>query len=167
MKTTNIFTLLALFFAFTFSASAQQSAFSFEKLNISAAELASTAETPHIFAYVANPFEVRDNAWWNSLENELSIADQSYRKVTTEALQNLIFFQTNHGGKVNLESSILTLLDIYGYHKSEGMRIMAVAALVEIGDAESLKTVEKNLYKQRTPRIRDYTIAALQDYKNN
>ena len=167
MKTTNIVTLLALFFAFSFSASAQQSAFSFEKLNISAAELASTAETPHIAAYVANPFESRNEAWWNSLEDELSIATQSYRNVSVETMQNLIFFQTNHGSKVNLESSIPTLLDIYSYHKSEGMRIMAVAALVEIGNANSLETVENQLYKQRIAKVRDYTIAALQDYKNN
>ena len=167
MKKINFLTLIALCVAFSFNASAQQSSFSFDQLNISVTDLASAAETPHIEAYIANPFEARNGAWWNSLEDELSVADQSYRKVSVEALQNLIFFQANHGGKVNLESSVPTLLDIYSYHKSAGMRIMAVAALIRIGDSESLETVERKLYKQRTAKVRDYTIAALKGYKSN
>lgn len=167
MKTTNILTLIALCFTFSSSAFAQQTSFSFNQMNMATADLGATAETPHVEAYVANPFEDRDNVWWNSLESELSIADQSYRKVSVESMQNLIFFLANHGDKVNLDSSIPTLLDVYNYHKSEDMRIMAVAALVEIGEAESLETVEYKLYKQRDAKVRDYTIAALQDYKNN
>ncbi len=57
-----------------------------------------------------------------------------------------------------------SLLDIYSFHKTEGMRIMAVVALVESGDAERVKTVENKLYKQRTEKVRDYVIAALKDY---
>ena len=163
MKTTNIFTLIALCFTFSFSATAQQTTLSFNRLN----SLVGGAETPHIAAYVANPLADRNNAWWKSLERELSIAGQSYQSVPVESMQNLIFFQANHGDKVDLAPSIPTLLDLYNYHNSADMRIMAIAALAQIGDASSLASVERTLYKQRNTKVRNYTIAALQDYKNN
>ena len=166
MKTTNFLTLFALFFIFNPSAFAQQSLLSIDQFSIAVLE-PGAAETPFIAAYIADPFEVRDDAWWSALNNELSIADQLYKHVSVDAMQNLIFFQKNHSAKVNQDDSVPTLLEIYNYHKSEEMRIMAVAALVGIGDIESLKTMEKLLYKQRTERVREYTIAALQDYKNN
>ena len=65
---------------------------------------------------------------------------------------------------VDLNSSVPTLLDIYFYNKSEEKRIMALAALIEIGDRDSLEEVRFNLYKQRTERVRDFSVLALNTY---
>ena len=163
MKTT--FSFFVLIATFCFSAIAQPASFSLTQLSsASTFEVPEAADTPFIHAYIADPFEARSEDWWKSLGTELSLVETSYKRVTPEALQNLIFFQTNHAGQVDVTGSIPTLLDIYQYHKSSGMRIMAIAALVEIGDEEALKVVEKNLYKQRVEQVSTFAKLALASY---
>ena len=166
MKTTHTLQLLALTFLLSLNASAQPAAsFSLDRVAIHENVQTANAAAPHVAAYIADPFETRDASWWNELNEEISLEGQSYKSVSVEALQNAIFFQSNHPDRIDLTASLPTLLDVYFYHKSAGMRIMAMTSLCEIGDAESLQTVEKKLYKQ-PQRVRDFASAALTEYRN-
>ena len=127
-------------------------------------ENADGPETPHINAYVADPFASRSHAWWRALGGELSLARKSYRNVSQQALQKLIFFQVNHADKINQAGSIPTLLDIYLKHHIPEMRMMAITAVVEIGDAAAIEVIEKNIERQRVEKVRVYAKKALASY---
>ena len=109
----------------------------------------------------------RDAQWWGDLERELSIAGENYKKVTSQDIRHILHFEVNYDEKVDLKSSASTLLDVYLYHKSEPMRIMAMAALVEIGDKKTIKQAHKMLYRQQSERVVDYSILALQAFYNS
>ena len=120
---------------------------------------------PRVSEYVDMPFADWNTNWWMSLEQEISLEEQSYRSLSGEALQNAIFFLANHGERVDLTSSAPVLLDVYLFNKSEEKRIMALAALTLINDQASLDTAERLLYRQRSERVKDFSIAALTAHK--
>ncbi len=166
-----MYSMIVLAFAFVGTASAQQQAIRTLDETATLRAAAYSAETdreyPVVRAFLLDPDAERTPAWWAALEEDISLEGISYRKVPVEAMQNVIFFQVNHREEVDLTPSVPTLLDVYFYHRVEGMRIMAMAALYEIGNAESLSLVKRNLYKQRTERVRDFSISALQVYYNH
>ena len=122
---------------------------------------------PLVSEYKNMPLMDWDMNWWDSLEREISLENESYRSLSGAQLQNAIFFLANHGERVDLTSSASTLLDVYLYNKHEAKRIMALAALIHIGDKESLETAEYMLYRQQSERVKDFSIAALTAYKAN
>ena len=111
------------------------------------------------------PLMAWDANWWAELEQEISLTDESYRSLSGQSLQNAMFFLYNHSNRIDLTSSAPVLLDVYLYNKSEEMRIMALAALVMIGDAQSLETAEQLLYRQRSERVQNFSVLALTQYK--
>ena len=160
--------LIALTFALVLTATAQPaSSLSLDLIGNIETSLTTAAPSPHVEEYFANPDKTYNPDWWNSLKEEISLEGQSYRKISVEALQNVIFFGSNFSDRVDLTASTPILLDVFFYHKNEGMRIMAMSALYEIGDSASLKTVQNKLYKQQSERAKRFAIRALTAYHNN
>ncbi len=166
---------LVLFtFAFVYTASAQQNAqLAIESITdpaLSAALMMNNEDEepfPSVELYMMTPSEARNAAWWGELQREISLENQVYRAVSPEALQHTIFFEVNYGEYVDLNASVPTLLDVYLYHKSEEMRIMALAAILEIGDEAAIQKAHDMLYRQISERVLNYSITALQAYYNS
>ncbi len=173
MKSFNrsLFSFFVLTVALGFTASAQQSMSMMSDMPATFDASVFLNEEDEVFPavnkYVVTPPAERDAAWWQELENELSIADKNYKKVTAQDIRHILHFEVNYDEEVNLNSSVSTLLDVHAFHKSEPLRIMAMAALVEIGDEQALKQVHEMLYRQNSARVVDYSILALQSFYNN
>ena len=121
---------------------------------------------PAVNNYLATPATQRDSDWWGEVESQVSIAGENYKKVTAQDIRHILHFVVNYDDNVDLTNSASTLLDVYRFHKSESVRIMAMAALVEIGDEQTIKQAHEMLYRQRSARVVDYSILALQAYYN-
>lgn len=163
-------TAFTLLFVLAMNASAQQqSTFSLNQLDLNAFEEPALdnndEDFPRVNEYKTMPLMAWDTNWWASLEQEISLEDESYRSLSGQSIQNAIFFLANHGDRINMTPSAPVLLDVYLYNKSEAMRIMALAALIHIGDQETLETAEQMLYRQQSERVQKFSIAALTDYK--
>ncbi|MEM8484881.1 MAG: hypothetical protein AAF564_04995 [Bacteroidota bacterium] len=173
MKSYNrsLFSFFVLTFAFVFTASAQQSTSMMSDLPATFDASVFLNEDDEIFPavnnYVITPAAERDAEWWREVENEISIADKNYKKVTAQELRHILHFEVNYNEEVDLSSSVSTLLDVHAFHKSVPVRMMAVAALVEIGDEKAIQQVHETLYRQRSARVLDYSILALQSFYNN
>ena len=158
-------------FAFTTSSTAQQTThFALNQADVIATsnQLTDDEENyPRVNEYRDMPLMEWDANWWMNLEQEISLENESYKHLSGESLQNAIFFLANHNERINLASSAPVLLDVYLYNKSEEKRIMALAALTLIGDKESLEAAERMLYRQRSERVMNFSIAALTAYKTN
>lgn len=178
MKSPNksLFSLFLLTFAFVSTATAQQSTSMFS--DVPATFDATTFDAtvwltdedeifPAVNNYVLTPVAERDADWWGEVEREVSIADKGYKSVTAQEIRHILHFEVNYEGKVDLTSSATTLLDVHLFHKSEPMRMMALAALIEIGDENAINQAHEMLYRQRAPRVVDYAILALQSYYNS
>ena len=172
MKSINrsLFSLFLLTFAFTYTSNAQQST----SMLTDASPILDVTEFmdnddelfPAVNNYLITPATERDASWWGEVESQISIADVNYKKVTAQHIRHILHFEVNYDDQVNLNSSASTLLDVYMFHKSEPMRIMAMAALVEIGDVDTIKQAHEMLYRQRSERVVDYSILALQAFYN-
>ena len=116
--------------------------------------------------YKERPLHLDPASRWHELGADLSLKHLAYDEVSQQLLEHILYFEINHGEKVQFDDSLPTLLDVYFSHKKEGMRMMAMAVMYEIGDLESLQKVELNLHKQRSESVRDFTIAALSSFHN-
>ena len=172
MKSLNrsLFSLFLLTFAFVFTASAQQSTSLMSNMPATFDASVFLAEDDEVFPavnnYVVTPATERDASWWGEVEREISLSDANYKKVTAQEIRHILHFEVNYGDKVDLTNSVPALLDVHLFHKSEPMRMMAIAALVEIGDEQAIQKAHEMLYRQLSPRVAAYTILALQSHYN-
>lgn len=172
MKSLNksLFSFFLFTFAFVFTANAQQSATFFSEVPATFDVAVFLAEEDEIFPavnnYVLTPPAERDADWWGEVEREVSVAGENYKKVTAQDIRHILHFEVNYEGKVDMTSSVSTLLDVHLYHKSEPLRIMALAAIIEIGDEKAINHAHEMLYRQLSQRVVDYSILALQSYYN-
>ncbi len=162
--------LFLLTFAFVFTASAQQSTSLIEGMPTTFDATMFLEEDDEIFPavnnYVATPTLERDAAWWGEVEREISLKGANYKHVTAQDIRHILHFEVNYGDRVDLQSSVPALLDVHLFHKSVPMRMMAIAALIEIGDEKAIEKAHEMLYRQRSERVAAYTILALQSYYN-
>ncbi len=117
--------------------------------------------------YANNPAAERSKHWWRALQEEVNLPRESnYTDVTMSELQDIIFFATVHGDKVDFRASVPQLLDVYKYHEVEGMRTMALAALHAIGSSYGMEGLREAVQEQESPALRRLTLRALHDYQN-
>ena len=129
------------------------------------AQVPVTQDVPLVNQYIADSYEHRSAAWWNALGRQLTLSvDVPYDQVEETALQNIIFFTTHYGEKVNLNDAALLLLDIYQRHDHLAFRMMALAALHAIGDAGAMQKLNQIVKEEQSDRVRHITIAALHDH---
>lgn len=128
---------------------------------------AAQSPTPSPLAdqYVADAYAERSPAWWDTLSRQLVVAlDRPMLRIDQKALQNVIFFATNHPDKVELEGATQSLLWIYRAHPEDSHRLMALAALHAIGDREAMYRVYQLVERETSERVRRITAAALYDH---
>lgn len=121
--------------------------------------------TPLVNQYVADSYEHRSAAWWNALGRQLTLTlDVPYDQVQEAALQNVIFFATQHREKVTLNDAAPKLLEVYLKHERVAFRMMALAALHAIGDEDAMQTLNQVVRQEASERVRHVTVAALHDH---
>lgn len=167
----SLFSLFLLTFAFVFTANAQQNNAMFSDMPATFEASVFLAEEDEVFPavnnYVITPADERDSDWWSEVESEISIAGENYKNVTPQDIRHILHFEVNYEGKVDVSNSTATLLDVHLFHKSEPMRMMALAAIIEIGDEKAINHAHEMLYRQISERVVDYAILALQSYYNS
>lgn len=81
-----------------------------------------------------------------------------------QALQNIIFLSTNFKEDVNFSRATSNLYNIFRFDQNEGYRIMALQALHAIGNETSMRQLAAHVRWERSPRVRRFTNAVLNDY---
>ncbi len=71
---------------------------------------------------------------------------------------------THHREKVKLNDAASLLLGIYQQRDKPAFRMMALAALHAIGDAQTMQTLNQIVQDEQSDRVRRITLAALHDH---
>lgn len=134
------------------------------------AQVPVSVETPLVNQFIADSYAQRSPAWWNALGRQLTLlVDRPVEQVDAKALQNIIYFATHFGEQVQLNDAAPLLVTLYRQHGRAEMRLMALAALHAIGDAETMATLYQHLRKgqEEDDRVRRLTVAAVNDHYRN
>lgn len=125
------------------------------------------AEEPLVNAYIADYAQERPAWWWRALGQQLVLGvERPVEQVPGAALQNIIFFATNHRDKIDFRGVVQPLIRIYESDAPASYRIMAVAALHAIGDRQVIRLLAKRARKETSARVRKITLAAAVDLNN-
>ena len=125
----------------------------------------SQAETPLFHEVMTTPSAEQDGTWWFRVERDANLpAGARYEEVKGSDLQEIIFFATMYGEKMDFRASVFQLLDIYEHHADPQYRLLAAAALHAVGDPYGMEGLRNALKKETAPRVRYVTQAALRDY---
>ncbi len=128
------------------------------------AQVAVTPEVPLVNQYIHDSYLQRTNAWWNALGRQLTrMVDMPVTHVDARSLQNIVFFATNHGDRVDLGDASPRLLEVYSKHPDTRYRMLALAALHAIGDTSYLQKAFRIARHEDSERIRKMARAALAD----
>ena len=156
-KTTNLVILFAL------SLLCMPLAVRAQDIALAAAEALPAVEAASLAAqYAAEPEAERSPEWWSRLEAEINLPPAaSSRRITEAALQNVIFFATMHGDKLDLNPSVAALVEVYRHDRDDARRLMAVAALHAIGSRQAIAGLRSSLRPESNARVRHVTLSAL------
>lgn len=111
--------------------------------------------------------EQHNPSWWAALEGRLvQEMDVPYDSVAEGTLQALVYFALNHAGKLDLDGTVPSLLDVYRYSAEEGKKILALRVLYAVGDAETMQKLAKEVERERpSKRVERMTRVALAEYR--
>lgn len=124
-----------------------------------------SAPNPQVDAYLKSTYELRKDSWWKALNMQMLDAfNKSYKDIDEVTLQNAIYFGTHFKDKVDLTLASPKLLQVYRKHSKVEYRIMALAAIHAIGDAETMKELPRLAWRQQ-PVVKKMTRAAVADYQ--
>ena len=134
------------------------------------AQVPVTFDQPLVNQLNAESSAPKSSSWWNLLGRQLTFSldqglAQGYEAIKVEHLQNLLFTAYNYGDQVDLSDAVPVLLEIYQYHETEAIRIMAVAALDAIGDQEALKSLKSMVDQEPSERLRRIMSVAIKNLK--
>jgi hypothetical protein len=122
-------------------------------------------ETSLVNQYIAHHDVERRPSWWNALGRQLALSvDIPPEQVSPVAVQNIIFFATNHRSRIRLDDAVPGLRAVYEQHAEESMRIMAVVALHAIGSRAAMRALRKTLPDEPSERVRKMAMAAVKSY---
>jgi len=123
------------------------------------------ASNPQVDAYLKNTYETRKDSWWKTFNMQmLDTFNKPYEEIDEATLQNAIYFGTHFKDKVDLTLASPKLLQVYRKHAKVEYRIMALAAIHAIGDAETMKQLPRLAWRQQ-PVVKRMTRAAVADYE--
>lgn len=129
------------------------------------AQVPMTEAAPLVDAYLEDAYATRSRAWWRGLEQQLVLSLQFTDAPTREkAMQNLIYFATHHGDKLNLRKAAPPLLTLYRYGGTSNVRVLALTALHAIGDDQAMRELFREVRQEESPWVRRMTLAVLVDY---
>ncbi len=131
----------------------------------SLAQVPMAEASPLVDVYLDDTYTTRSRAWWRALEQQLVLSLQFTDAATREkAMQNIIYFATHHGDKVNLRKAAPPLLTLYRYGGDSNVRVLALTALHAIGDDAAMRELFREVRHEESEWVRRMTIAALVDY---
>lgn len=106
-----------------------------------------------------------DAAEWARLTaDHIALLDSPAHDVREHALMNLAYFATNYADAHDFSVAAPRLYEIYRFDQHEGLRILAVKALFEIGEAESMRLVAQRAPWDDSALVRRVARAVVQDY---
>ncbi len=85
------------------------------------------------------------------------------------ALQSIIYFATYHPEEVSFRNTAPRIYSIYKDDPDDGMRVLALSALLAMGADEALRFVAQDVKTERSERVRRVTTLALAErfgYRN-
>jgi len=105
-------------------------------------------------------------SWWaqNLGEQLATLLDSPVEANKQEGLQHCLHFAALYSDEIDLSAAVPKLLEIYDKDPVEGYRIMALSALHEIGDQESMFALLEQVAQETSPRVRRLTLATLASY---
>ena len=126
------------------------------------AQIPMEAEQPLAQALAPEDYASQRPAWWNALGRQLTLViDKPVEDVDPKALQNIIYFATHFGERVQLRDATPQLLEIYRKHERVEFRMLALSALHAIGDAHAMEKLQRLVREEPPGRVRKLTVAAL------
>ncbi len=105
--------------------------------------------------------------WWKALRKEHTrLLGSSDAKLKQRALQNIIYFAHTYPD-VDFTRTVPKLYKIYRYDENEGHRIMALAALGNIGNRNVMERLREDVSYETSERIRRQTLYVLAHFYKN
>ena len=107
------------------------------------------------------------SAWWKDLHKaHKRLLGSSDAKLKERALQNIIYFAHTYPD-VDFTRTVPKLYKIYRYDENESYRIMALAALGNIGDRNVMERLREDVSYETSERIRRQTLYVLAHFYKN
>ena len=129
--------------------------------------LLSVALTAPTFAQASKQLVTPEGpSWWaqNLGEQLAALLDSPVEASKHQGLQHCLHFAALYSNEIDLSAAVPKLLEIYEKDPVEGYRIMALSALHEIGDQESMFVLLESVNQETSPRVRRLTLATLVSY---
>lgn len=129
--------------------------------------LLSVALTAPAFAQASKQLVTPEGpSWWaqNLGEQLAALLDSPVEASKQQGLQHCLHFGSLYSHEIDLSAAVPKLLEIYDKDPVEGYRIMALSALHEIGDPESMFVLLERVNQETSPRVRRLTLATLVSY---
>ncbi len=116
-------------------------------------------------AYAQNALDDKSEAWWDNLEAQITQSlDSPVEQIRDESLQNLIFFSTNYGDRVDFTYAVDKIFDIYENAPLEARRTLALVALHAVGNEYAMQRLTRSVDFESSERIRTLARAVLADF---
>ncbi len=105
--------------------------------------------------------------WWKeTVRQHKRLLNSREEQIRGQTLRNIIFFAQTYP-TADFRPTRGRLFRIYRNDRNEDHRIMALAALLVIGDARDLERLREHVADERSERVRRQTLLALADYYTN
>ncbi len=116
-------------------------------------------------AHAQNTFDNRSETWWDNLEKQVAQSlDSPIEQIRDESLQNVIFFSTNYGDRVDFTYAVDKIYDIYEHAPLEARRTLALVALHAIGNEYAMQRLSRAVETESSARIQKHAQAVLADF---
>ncbi len=116
-------------------------------------------------AYAQNALDDKSEAWWDNLEAQITQSlDSPVEQIRDESLQNLIFFSTNYGDRVDFTYAVDKIFDIYENAPLEARRTLALVALHAVGNEYAMQRLSRVVETEPSARIQKHAQAVLADF---
>ena len=115
----------------------------------------------------AASLDAMSDAWWKALRAEhLEALESTEPEIRAQAMQNVIFLARYHGHRISFRSAAPALFQIFQHDDVECLRLMAVSAIVAVGDEETVRQLAMALHREESERVQHAARTALaNDYE--
>ncbi len=106
--------------------------------------------------------------WWKNVsKTHTRMLGSSDEHVKRRALQNIIVFAKTYRDHVDLARAVPKLYKIYRSDENEEYRMLALSALISIGNRNVIALLREDVRVEKSERVRRHTLLALAGYYKN
>lgn len=110
----------------------------------------------------AASLDAMSDAWWKALRTEhLKALASPEPEVRAQAMQNIIFLARYHGHRISFRCVAPVLFQIFQRDEVECLRLMAVSAIVAVGDEATIRQLATVLHREESERVQHAARTAL------